>query len=329
MIQIYIYKLKLLLRSIYKSKAESIAKVVVGFVVLSFFSGGGFALFYNIFAYLKDVQDIGAILSDKLISVGFLAFGLMLFVSNFVSGISTLYKSTETQFLISSPINHRSTFWLKFSDNIFFSSWATVVIGIPLFLAYSIVFEISWYYFVSFCFLGLPAFLIIPACFRIGFSILFFLMAKKMGYRNTIIAAVFLSILSLFFYIRQNELSGILLNIQGDLNILNYYLSNLASSKSIPLAPWDLISQILKTARWADSSKFIVNLSLLLSTSMFCLVILDYLSGFYYYKAFLASSEITTQKTKKKRRMINKCTVFSGNSFHLLINLCNLYSSKM
>ncbi len=297
---IFGYKLKLLKRTIVQKGVESKAKLIVGLIVISIFSGGGFLLFYSIFNFLKDVQDIGTILADRLIGVGFLGFALMLFISNIVSAISTLYTSTETHFFMSSPLTHRKTFWIKFLDNLFFSSWATAVIGVPLFLAYSFVFEINWYYFITNTIFALGAFLLLPAYLGAGLSILFFLAAGKFGYRKVLYAGIAFGAIAIFFYVRQNQLTGILFSIRGDLNVLNYYLQSLASTNTVQFTPWDWLANALKFARWGDHQRYLTNMSLLISSAIFGGIILDWFAEALYYRAFLAAGATISRKKKKR-----------------------------
>ncbi|MFP4458768.1 MAG: putative ABC transporter permease subunit [Candidatus Zixiibacteriota bacterium] len=299
-------KLKLLGRQIFQKGLESKAKLFIGLIVISIFSGGGYILFHQVFKYLKEVQDIGAILSDRLIGIGFMAFGFMLLISNIVSAISTLYHSDETHFLMTSPLSHRKTFWIKFADNLFFSSWATAVIGIPLFLAYSIVFELKWFYFLPSVLIALPAFIIIPAFFGVIMAMVFFIIAGKLGFRKTLYISLLVVAGGLFLYMRQNQLSAIMMSIQGDLNVLNYYLNNLSSNNPTIMMPWDMLASILKFARYGNLTSFLMYLSLIISTAAFGAIFLDWTADLLYYNSFLAAGEVSGKKKKKKYKKPSK-----------------------
>ena len=110
---------------------ERMMKIIVGLFVITCFFGGSFFFFYRIFNYLGGLQDIGLLLINKIISLGFLAIFIMLIISNIVTSITTLYRSRETSFLISTPASHNDVFTVKFIDNIFFSTWAVLLLGMP------------------------------------------------------------------------------------------------------------------------------------------------------------------------------------------------------
>jgi hypothetical protein len=52
---------------------ERLMKFVVGMFVISCFFGGSFFFFYRVFNYLSGLQDIGLLLINKIITLGFLA----------------------------------------------------------------------------------------------------------------------------------------------------------------------------------------------------------------------------------------------------------------
>ncbi len=72
---------------------EVVTKILVGLFVVSCFFTGSLFFFYRIFSYLGGLRDIGFLLMNKLVSLGFLAIFMMLVISNIVTSISTLYRS--------------------------------------------------------------------------------------------------------------------------------------------------------------------------------------------------------------------------------------------
>lgn len=106
-----------------------------GLLVISIFLGGGFLLFHRIFVYLASLESIGLPLMGRMVSTAFLAFMLMLFLSSLVSSLSTLYRSPEIDFLLAAPVRPRHLFVYRLTYNVFYSSWATLLLGLPLLAA--------------------------------------------------------------------------------------------------------------------------------------------------------------------------------------------------
>ena len=87
----------------------------------------------------------------------------MLIFSNLIITLTTTYISKETEFLFSFPMRARSLFVVKLIESIFFSSWAFVLLTLPIFTAYGISKGAPIVYYPVSYVLGLP-FLVIPAC---------------------------------------------------------------------------------------------------------------------------------------------------------------------
>ena len=102
-------------------------------------------------------------LIELLFDLFFFTLTILLIFSTGIILYSSLFVGAESQFLLSSPIPDDHIFSYKFQGAVAFSSWAFVVLGSPVLLAYGL--EISqgapWYYYavLPLFFLG---FLLIP-----------------------------------------------------------------------------------------------------------------------------------------------------------------------
>jgi ABC-2 type transport system permease protein len=137
--------------------------VAVGVVVLLTMLGGGGALFLAMFQFLVKQEPFGIPLMERLVAIVLLAFFSMLIFSNLIITLTTTYISRDTEFLFSYPIASRSVFTVKLAESIFYSSWAFVLLSLPLFAAYGIAKHCAIGYYPVAIGLGLP-FLVIPAC---------------------------------------------------------------------------------------------------------------------------------------------------------------------
>lgn len=135
--------------------------VLGGLVLLSLLVGGG-ALFLAMFNFLRAQEVFGAPLMERLVAVVLLAFFSMLIFSNLIITLTTTYISRDTEFLFSYPISARSVFGIKLAESIFYSSWAFVLLSLPLFAAYGISKDAPWWYYPLAVLLGFP-FLVVPA----------------------------------------------------------------------------------------------------------------------------------------------------------------------
>jgi len=109
-----------------------------------------FWLFFEGFRFLRNI--IPADLHDETVRIVFgVFFVTMTVMLTFSSGIilySSLFKAPEVAFLLTIPARVQRIFLHKFQEAILFSSWAFILLGSPMLLAYGIVAGAPWYYFV-------------------------------------------------------------------------------------------------------------------------------------------------------------------------------------
>jgi ABC-2 type transport system permease protein len=77
----------------------------------------------------------------------FLALSVLLLFSGGIILYSSLFASAETSFLLSTPAAADQVFAYKFQGAVMFSSWAFLLLGSPILIAYGLAFEVPWSYF--------------------------------------------------------------------------------------------------------------------------------------------------------------------------------------
>jgi ABC-2 type transport system permease protein len=96
----------------------------------------------------------GAIV-ESLFDLLFFTLGGMLVLSTGVILYASLFASPEAPFLLATPARADHIFATKFQAAVAFSSWAFVILGVPIFLAYGLASGVPWYFYPL-----LPAFLL-------------------------------------------------------------------------------------------------------------------------------------------------------------------------
>jgi ABC-2 type transport system permease protein len=102
----------------------------------------------------------------------FLALAVLLVFSGGLILYGSLFTAAETGFLLATPVRADHVFAYKFQTAVAFSSWAFLLLGIPILVSYGLVFSVPWYYYalLPVFFVG---FLLVPgsvgaiACFLI------------------------------------------------------------------------------------------------------------------------------------------------------------------
>jgi ABC-2 type transport system permease protein len=118
-------------------RRESVFKVVFILAFACGLMGGFFILFLDAFKFLSALGGGTFMITRRLFSLFYLGLGGMLIMSNIVTSYSTTFRSRETAFLLTSPIDTRSIITYKYLESTLLSSWAFMFLIIPFTIAYT------------------------------------------------------------------------------------------------------------------------------------------------------------------------------------------------
>ncbi len=122
---------------------------------------GVYAIAHGGFQLLNSQKIPPGAIVDLIFNAMFFTLGTMLVFSTGLVLYASLFNGAETRFLLSTPAREDHIFASKFQSASLFSSWAFLVLGVPVLLAYGIVFEAPWHYY-PLLFLHLLGFVFIP-----------------------------------------------------------------------------------------------------------------------------------------------------------------------
>ena len=157
---------------------------VLGYLVLSFW------LFYYAMKFIAKFPGLGAVLTERLLFVLFaFLFGLLL-LSNLVISYTNLFRNRETTFLLTMPVSTHTIFRWKFIESIVLASWAFLFLIAPLLVAFGLVREVPWhFYIVTILLIGL--FIVLPGVIGAWIAIL---VGRFLDRRNFQIALVLIAL---------------------------------------------------------------------------------------------------------------------------------------
>jgi ABC-2 type transport system permease protein len=99
------------------------------------------------FQLLASQKIPSGLIVELLFNALFFTLGGMLIFSTGLVLYASLFNGAETRFLLCTPAKADQIFASKFQSALFFSSWAFVVLGAPILIAYGIVNGGPWYYY--------------------------------------------------------------------------------------------------------------------------------------------------------------------------------------
>jgi len=109
-----------------------------------------FAISWGGFLFLQ--REVGVPLTGEIVGVLldllFLSLAVLLVFSSGLILYGSLFTSPETAFLLAGPVTADHVFAYKFQGAVAFSSWAFLLLGAPILIAYGLVCGAAWYFYI-------------------------------------------------------------------------------------------------------------------------------------------------------------------------------------
>ena len=110
-------------------------------LISALFWAGIFAAVYRVLLYFHSIEGFGDVLARKLLSMALLTFFSVLIFSSILTALSTLYLSKDLPLIHAAPIEVDKVFLARWIESTFDSSWMLFLFGLPVFLAYALVYD--------------------------------------------------------------------------------------------------------------------------------------------------------------------------------------------
>lgn len=108
--------------------------------------------------YFHAQNELGIILSLKLLQMAWLMLFAMLIFSCMVSAVSALYLSQDNEIVFAAPVAPTDLYFMRYVTTTFYTSWMMIAFSIPVFGAYGRVFAAGpWFWpLLLFCAVAIP-----------------------------------------------------------------------------------------------------------------------------------------------------------------------------
>jgi ABC-2 type transport system permease protein len=265
--------------------------------VICCFLGGAFYVFFRIFNYLMTVEIIGPALMDRLIEMSFFVFFIMLLFSNVITSFSTFYNDKELDFLFTLPVKPTSIYLAKLFENCTYASWATMVIVVPLVVAYGVTTSAPFIYF-PLSFISIFVYLVIPAALASTLIFCILRLFPRLKTREVILLSLGLIMGLTFLYIKINN-PGLLkiFETESEQELMRF-AANLTSIGGL-YVPSTWLSNILK-GLCSNVGNGIFYFSLLVSVTMCVTIMAYFVAKILYAQSWLLIGEHSSRRTQKR-----------------------------
>ncbi len=121
-----------------------------------------FVVLYRLLKYFRGVPEIGSLLAGKLLGLILVGFFSILLLSNVITALSSFFLARDLDMLVAAPVDWLRLYIAKLAETLAYSSWMVVLMAIPIFAAYGVVYPGGPFFSLVVIGTFLP-FLIIPA----------------------------------------------------------------------------------------------------------------------------------------------------------------------
>ena len=147
-------------RTVQGERGRGIRALILGFFGLLFWMAI-FGILRRLLMYFRGVEEIGPLLAGKLLGLVLVGFFAILLLSNIITALSSFFLAKDLDLLVSGPVDWLKLYGAKLLETIVHSSWMVVLMAIPMFTAYGVVYDGGfWFPFIVLA--VLVPFLVVP-----------------------------------------------------------------------------------------------------------------------------------------------------------------------
>ena len=261
-----------------------------------------FCLFYDAFSFIDSMH---AEVMSLLFNTFFSALMVMMTFSTGILMYGGLYRSGESSFLLTCPLRAETIHAHKFTEALWFSSWGFILLGSPMLIAYGIVRDAPWSFFVMIV-PFIVTFVVIPA--SIGSILCMLVVAGLPRLRLHALSISFALVAVGIFWISWSTFSS----TKSQLLTTAWFeetLSRLAMTEQVFLPSWWLASGLLDAALRGESPDLtnqstreaLKFLGLILANALLLSLIASWVARWTYRKGY---SNLQAEVPIRKRRQL-------------------------
>ena len=124
-----------------KKQAGAVGRFTILAIVGLAFWGFIFTILYRLLVYFRGISEIGPLLAGKLLGLILVSFFGMLLLSNVIAALSTFFLAKDLDQLVAGPVDWLRLYAAKLVETCAYSSWMVVLMAVPMFTAYGIVYH--------------------------------------------------------------------------------------------------------------------------------------------------------------------------------------------
>lgn len=244
-----------------------------------------FLILYRLLVYFRGVQEIGPLLAGKLLGLILVGFFSILMLSNVITALSSFFLARDLDLLASAPVDWFKLYIAKLIETVVHSSWMVVLMAIPMFAAFGVVYS-GGPLFPLIVLVTFVPFLLLPAVLGSAFTLLLVNLFPARRTRDILSVIAVLAaggIVVLFRLVRPERLA----RPEGFRSLVDFIA--ILRGPTSPLMPSEWMQRAVMA--WLTRKTDLLPYYLLWSTAAAALVLGAVLQKFLYAKGFSKAQE--------------------------------------
>ena len=118
-------------------RARTVFLLVFGLLFWAFI----YLMLYRLLSYLQKTPEIGTLIAGKVLGLILAGFFSILLLSNVITALSSFFLARDLDLLASAPVDWLKLYIAKIVETLVNSSWMVLLLAIPMFAAYGVVYS--------------------------------------------------------------------------------------------------------------------------------------------------------------------------------------------
>jgi len=126
-------------RAVSNERGHGVRLAVLGLLGFGFWAFI-YVMLFRLLRYFRGVPEIGPLLAGKLLGLVLVGFFSILLLSNVITALSSFFLARDLDLLAAAPVDWLKLYLAKLLETLVHSSWMVVLMAIPMFAAYGVVY---------------------------------------------------------------------------------------------------------------------------------------------------------------------------------------------
>ena len=270
------------------------------------FWAGMFLISRKVLRYFQRAEDIGDLLSYKLLSVVLITCFSLLIFSALLTALSKLYLSRDLNLVHSLPVPIETVFLARWTECTMDSAWMVVVFTLPILAAYGTVYHPGLFFYID-----IPLNLI-PLCLTASaisaLLVLGIVLALPASRVQNVVIFLGLSVFIVLYLAFRMARPERLVNPEAFSTVLAYMKQLQAPSSPFLPSTWAFDS--LNAALRNNRTDALLNAGLLWSASLFMISLNIQAAKRLYFRGYSKTQTAAVRLFQRRRTWLEKCCFF-------------------